>query len=101
MIDRQLRRPALIASCLLVLHAVAPVRGEMLSLEVYQREPFAGGAAFGESGPYEKIVGVARFAVDPNHPRNLGIIDLALAPRNSKGLVEFEADVFLLAPRDR
>jgi hypothetical protein len=62
--------------------------------------PFADGAAFGDTGPYEKLVGVARFAVDPNHPRNKDVVDLALAPRNAEGKVEFEADVHLLVPKD-
>ena len=38
-------------------------RGEVVALEVIRREPFAGGMAFGETGPYERIVAVARFAV--------------------------------------
>ena len=42
----------------------------------------------------------ARGAVDPAHPRNKEIIDLALAPRNADGKVEFESDFFLLAPKD-
>src|SRR5204863_883058 len=60
---------------------------------------FAGGMAFGEIGPYELIVGVARFAVDPKHARNRAIVDLSLAPRNAQGLVEFESDVCLIAPK--
>jgi hypothetical protein len=74
-------------------------RAELVSLKVIRREPFAGGMAFGETGPYEKIVAVARFAVDPKHPRNQAIVDLSLAPRNAQGKVEFESDVFILAPK--
>jgi hypothetical protein len=80
--------------------AAMPVDAAVVALEVRQREPFAGGKAFGEAGPYEKIVGVARFAVDPSHVRNRGIIDLELAPRNAENKVEFEADVVILAPRE-
>jgi hypothetical protein len=80
--------------------APAPCRAELVSLEIYRREPFAGGASFGDTGPYEKVVGVAHFAVDPNHPRNRGIVDLDRAPRNADGKVEFEADVYLLMPKD-
>jgi hypothetical protein len=76
------------------------VRAEVKSLVIHRREPFAGGAAFGNVGPYEKLVGVARFAVDPNDPHNKDIVDLDLAPRNGEGLVESEADVYLLAPKD-
>lgn len=87
--------------CLVVLLIPCPqVRAELRSLEVLHREPFAGGAAFGDTGPYEKIVAVARFAVDPDHLRNREIVDLKLAPRNGDGKVEYEADVVLLAPKD-
>jgi hypothetical protein len=75
-------------------------RAELRTLEIYRREPFAGGMTFGEAGPYEKLVGVARFAVDPAHVRNRGIVDLERAPRNADGKVEFESDVFILVPKD-
>ncbi len=78
----------------------APLRAELKSLEIHRRQAFADGAAFGDTGPYEKLVGIARFAVDPDHPRNRDIVDLKLAPRNAEGKVEFEADVFILAPKD-
>jgi poly(3-hydroxybutyrate) depolymerase len=76
------------------------LRAEVVSLEIHHREPFAGGMSFGDTGPYEKIVGVAHFAVDPNHARNRIIVDLDKAPRNGQGKVEFAADVFILAPKD-
>jgi len=87
-------------SLLAVLIAPVTARAELKLLEILRREPFAGGADFGETGPYEKLAGIARFAVDPDHPRNKDIIDLHLAPRNREGRVEFEADVYLLAPKD-
>src|SRR5262249_34198873 len=74
-------------------------RAGLVSFEVLRREPFAGGKSFGETGPYEKLVGVARFAVDPAHARNRLIVDLELAPRNARGQVEFEADFCILAPK--
>ncbi len=84
-----------------VMLPAAAVRAEVVAIEILQREPFAGGAAFGETGPYEKIVGIARFAVDPGEPHNRAVVDLALAPRNAQGKVEFAADVYILAPQDR
>ncbi|RIK45408.1 MAG: hypothetical protein DCC58_06505 [Chloroflexi bacterium] len=69
--------------------------------EVTGREPFAGGAAFGASGPYERIDGIVHFAVDPEHPANSAIIDLAAAPRGDDGLVRFSSDFCLLQPVDR
>jgi Alpha/beta hydrolase domain len=78
----------------------AVVHAELKTLEIQRREPFAGGAAFGDTGSYEKLVGVAHFAVDPADPRNKDIVDLVRAPRNKEGKVEFEADVYLLVPKD-
>jgi hypothetical protein len=85
---------------LVLLLATADARAELRSLEILSREPFAGGMAFGDTGPYEKIVAVARFAVDPNHSRNKVIVDLDRAPSNREGKVEFEADVCILMPKD-
>ncbi len=76
------------------------VRGEVTSLTILQRAPYAQGQSFGAAGPYEKITGIVRFAVDPQHVRNRVIVDLGRAPRNGKGRVEFEADFCLLTPRD-
>jgi hypothetical protein len=74
---------------------------EVTSLTIFQREPFAGGKAYGEVGPYEKLVGIVRFAIDPAGKHNLPIVDLEYAPKNAQGKVEFEADIVILAPKDR
>ena len=58
------------------------------------------GEPFGKSGPYERIVAKAHFAVDPKLPQNSTIRDLNLAPRNEADLVEFTADIYVLKPRD-
>jgi poly(3-hydroxybutyrate) depolymerase len=88
------------AAVALVLGGADTVRAELVALEIHKREAFAQGQAFGQTGPYEKLVGVARFAVDPAHLRNKEIIDLSRAPKNAEGKVEFEADIFILAPKD-
>ncbi len=75
-------------------------RGEVVRFEVTAREPFAGGASFGEVGPYERIIGRVHYALDPQLPQNCAIVDLDLAPVNGQGRVEFSADLFLLAPKD-
>src|SRR5277367_1051464 len=49
---------------------------------------------------YERIVGKVYFAVDPKLPANQIIRDIALAPVNAKGLVEFSSDVYVLQPKD-
>jgi hypothetical protein len=90
----------LVVLAALALFPVGSARAELVALDVLRREPFAGGKSFGETGPYERIIAVARFEVDPNHPRNRIIVDLDKAPCNVRGKVEFEADVFILAPKD-
>jgi alpha/beta hydrolase family protein len=67
-------------------------------LRIDTREPFAGGMAFGEVGPYERLVGRIFFAIDPNDPANRAIVDLDHAARNAAGLVEYSADVYILKP---
>src|SRR5262245_46005990 len=69
--------------------------------EIRVRRPLAGGRAFGSVGPYEEIKGRLGMAVDPLHPVNERITDVALAPRNAAGRVEFTADVSILLPVDR
>ncbi|MGH7276074.1 MAG: alpha/beta hydrolase domain-containing protein [Candidatus Rokuibacteriota bacterium] len=71
------------------------------ALEIQRREVVLDGHAFGAAGAYEKIAGILRFAVDPTHAANAAITDLALAPRDGAGRVEFWADFYLLQPADR
>jgi Alpha/beta hydrolase domain len=52
------------------------------------------------SGTHERLIGRVHFAVDPTAPANRGIADLALAPRNASGLVEFASDLLLFKPTD-
>jgi hypothetical protein len=80
--------------------AGAPLRAEVVRLEVLRREPFAAGHTFGRSGPYERLIGTLHFEVDPALAANRRITDLALAPRNGRGRVELAADFFLLKPAD-
>lgn len=77
-----------------------PSAGEVIRVEIRQRGLFAEGHAFGRSGPYEKIVGRLYLDVSPEDPANARIADLKLAPRNTRGRVEFWSDFFLLAPAD-
>src|SRR5262249_8011099 len=49
---------------------------------------------------YERIAGKIYFAVDPRLPANTAIADIALAPKNAAGLVEFSADLVVLRPKD-
>ena len=72
----------------------------LLSLEIEKVEPLADGAAFGEVGPYESVIAVARGEVDPSSPANSGIALIDKAPRNAAGKVEYATSVFILRPKD-
>ncbi len=90
-----LRRTWILSLCLPIL-----LPGALLRIEVLDRSDVLDGKAFAAAGPYERISGKAYFAVDPNLPANKIITDIAKAPRNDEGLVEFSADFYCLKPRD-
>ena len=68
--------------------------------DITEREVFADGHEFDARGPYERLVGRARFAVAPGAPAQAGIVDLDKAPVNEDGLVEFATDLCILKPVD-
>lgn len=88
--------PPLIFAALLLSSTVANCAVSAVSIS--ERSPVLNGRNFGTVGPYERISGKVEFAVDPNAPANAGIVDLKLAPRNSRGLVSFTADMYVLRP---
>jgi len=88
----------------LLFNLMAPISAEarITRLEITRVEsPTFEGASFGEVGQYEKIVARAFGEVDPNDQRNRVIADIALAPRNSRGNVEYSTDVYILKPINR
>jgi hypothetical protein len=86
---------------LLVLALLPGTANAALSnLEVNRNEPVLSGKSFGLAGSYRKLSGKAHFTLDPNAPSSQAIVDLKLAPKNSAGLVEFDADFYLLTPSD-
>ena len=90
-----------IATLLTVMCLVASIASaDVVRIEVQSRTDLAGGKSFGLAGPYEKLVGTIYFAVDPDNSANRIITDIALAPRNDNGLVEFHSDFFLIKPKD-
>jgi hypothetical protein len=74
--------------------------GAVTNIQIIERTEVLGGAPFGSTGAYERILGKAFFAVDPKLTPNRIIADIDLAPRNSDGKVEFSADLYILRPRD-
>jgi Alpha/beta hydrolase domain len=72
----------------------------VIGFDVTLRRPLAGGQSFGDAGPYQELKGRLRYAIDPTHAANVGVTDIALAPRGASGRVEFSADLSLLVPVD-
>ena len=71
----------------------ATLHGALVRVEVKERAPVPGTV-------YERMIGRAYFTVDPSLPVNRAVADLDKAPRNAAGQVEFEADFYILAPKD-
>ena len=94
------RMRACAAALCLVPIAAAPAAARIVGIDITAVEPFADGAEFGAAGAYERVVGSARGEIDPADPANAGIADIALAPRNARGRVEYRTDLFILRPKD-
>ncbi|HET7403574.1 MAG TPA: hypothetical protein VFJ62_17385, partial [Usitatibacter sp.] len=57
-------------------------------------------APFGAAGPLKRLKGIAFGELDPADRHNAIIQDLALAPRNAAGHVEYQATFQLVMPSD-
>ncbi len=79
---------------------IGSLNAEVYKIVIEERVVIADGYNFGEVGQYEKISGVIYYEIDPSNPANKRIIDLQLAPRNSRGMVECSGDFILIKPLD-
>jgi alpha/beta hydrolase family protein len=84
-----------------VLTAPATSQARIVRLEITRTQPAFGGRNFGEVGGYERVIGKAYGEVDPQSPANAMIQDIALAPKNARGMVEYSTDIDILRPADR
>lgn len=75
-----------------------PAASPQLKLSVTATEDFPG--SYGTVGAYEKLTGSISGEVDPKDPKNAVIQDLALAPVNARGMVEYSAEFTMLKPKD-
>ena len=84
-----------------VLVASPAAQARVTKIQITSKEsPTFGGYVFEGVGPYEKIVGKAFGELDPNDPKNAVIVDIALAPKNANGKVEYAFDFYILKPID-
>jgi hypothetical protein len=80
-----------VSYALLVLALADVVRAEVVRVEVRRRDDW---------GTHERLIGRVYFAIDPLAPANRGIADVAFAPRNADGKVEFASDLLFFRPKD-
>jgi hypothetical protein len=93
-------RSFIVALLAVVATFALPAEARVVRFELQTIEAFAGGAKFGENGPYVRVRGVAHGVLDPDDPQNAVIVNLDKAPRNGDGLVEYDMDVFILRPSE-
>src|SRR5262245_40029693 len=77
-----------------------PAEARITKLQINSRAVAYGGASFGSVGQYETLRGVAFGEVDPHDPLNEVITDIKLAPRNARGMVEYNMDFWISKPVD-
>ena len=81
--------------------ASAPAQARLTRIQITTQEsPTFGGFSWPGVGQYEKIAGKAFGEINPSDPKNAVIVDLALAPRNANGNVEYAFDFYILKPID-
>jgi hypothetical protein len=81
--------------------ATVSAEARITRIEIAKTEPAFAGQSFGAIGAYERLTGKAYGEVDPAAPGNAIIQDIALAPHNSRGMVEYVTDIDILRPADR
>jgi hypothetical protein len=98
------RSSRLAAACALCAAAIAlspATQARIVKLDVQGTEsPTASGQSFGAAGQYERLFGRAYGELNPNDPHNEIITDIKLAPRNSRGMVEYNMTFSLVKPID-
>jgi hypothetical protein len=73
--------------------SLASASAEVTRVEIATTAPWLGGS-------YELLQGHVYFDIDPRSSTGRRVTDIALAPRNAKGRVEFSSDFVMVRPRD-
>jgi hypothetical protein len=81
-----------LAAVTLLLASIAPAEAAVTRFVMESRTPHPQNPAF------ETVTGRFEGTLDPNHARNRIITDIALAPRNAQGLVEYSATFQMIKP---
>ncbi|WP_259015860.1 alpha/beta hydrolase domain-containing protein [Emticicia fluvialis] len=80
--------------------SVSVTEARIVRVVIEKAETYANGRVFGAAGPYQRLIGRAFGEVNPADSHNTIIQDIALAPRNARGMVEYEMEFILLKPVD-
>jgi Alpha/beta hydrolase domain len=97
------RRAVILGACLALIGAAVPSSASAaITRLVIEKtvDPDNSLAPFGVAGPLKRISGRAFGELDPALPSNAIIQDILLAPRNARGMVEYETTFQLIAPSD-
>ena len=89
-----------VASCLAVVASASAAFAQVTRIEITSRQPMNNGQGVGTAGPFEIIRGKVYGEVDPHDRHNVIIQDLDLAPRNSRGRVDYVSTFALAKPVD-
>ena len=77
------------------------IEAKVTRVVIEQREsPAYAGKVFGKAGQYELLTGHFTGELDPKDSHNTIINDIALAPRNRRGMVEYTATFAIAKPID-
>jgi len=84
-----------------VVAAAPPAQARVTRITIEKTiSPAFGGARFGDAGQYEILNGRAEGELDPGDRRNAVIQDIALAPRNARGMVVYATTFQIVKPVD-
>jgi alpha/beta hydrolase family protein len=78
----------------------SPAEAKITQIVITKTSPVFGGTSFGSVGQYEQIDGMAFGEIDPKDSLNEIITDIKLAPRNARGMVEYQSIISILKPID-
>ena len=84
--------------CLLLASSVCTA--EVVRVDVADRQPWAGGQAFGQVGAYEMIRGTVHYEIDPRSASARDVTDIRFAPVNQRGRVEYSGPFVIVRPVD-
>ena len=98
--DRSVLRLAIGGALAAAIAVAAPADARITQISITSQTTAFGGASFGSVGTYQNLVGTAYGEVDPSDPLNAIITDIALAPRNVRGMVEYSMDFNIFVPTD-